>query len=912
MQEQKEYYAFISYKREDEKWAKWLQDKLEHYRFPTNLNGRSDLPKHIRPTFRDVTDLKPGLLAEEINNALRNSEWLIVVCSPRSAKSPWVCKEAQTFIDLGRADHIIPFVIEGIPFSDTTAIECYPEALLNLTGSKELLAANINEMGRDAAAIKVVARMFNLRFDTLWQRYERDKKRKRNWLISAAITSFLFVSGIAYWLFWQNMQIQEANWKMMENQAKAVAEKANQLTNDGDSYTARLLALAVLPKDLERPDRPYTIEAEGALRKACQYHNTILGRHLSSDVTASFSPDGKSVVSASADKTIRIWNVENGMQIGLLVGHTDYVTSASFSPDGKRIVSSSYDMTIRIWDVETGKQIGKPLKGHTSAVCSASFSPDGKLIVSASNDNTIRIWNAKTGQQIGKPLNGHTSGVLSASFSPDGKLIVSASVDKTIRIWDTESGQQIGKPLEGHSWHVTSAFFSPDGKRIVSSSYDMTIRIWDVETGKQIDKPLKGHTLLVRSASFSPDGKYIVSAAFDDTIRIWDAESGLQIGEPLEGHTGCVNSAFFSPNGKLIVSASNDFTIRIWDSNIGKQNGLPLEGSNIGSMRIVSFSHDCNRLVSYVEPNRLIIWDTKTGRQIGKPIEMETVGWECYSTISPDGKYVVSADTVIKIWDVQTGQLVGKPLDGYPGRKDSLRISKTIQLVLYDDNSVSFSPDSKRVVSTATNNTMQIWDVETGLRIGKPLEGHTKAVYSAVYSHDGRYIVSASADSTIRIWNAKTGQQIGKPLKGHAAGVSEAIFSYDGNRIVSVSDDNTIRFWNAKTGQQVGNTITVAVATGALSFSHNNKKILTRSAGNIIRIWDVETGQQICQPLEGCNIDKLYGATFSPDDKHIIVVADGSIIVWEFPPLQQLIDETRERFKDRPLTTEERQKYYLQ
>ncbi len=859
------------------------------------------------PTFRDVTDLKPGLLAEEINNALRNSEWLIVVCSPRSAKSPWVCKEAQTFIDLGRADHIIPFVIEGSPFSDATATECYPEALLNLTGSRELLAANINEMGRDAAAIKVVARMFNLRFDALWQRYERDKKRKRNWLISAAITSFLFVSGIAYWLYWQNQQIQKANWKMMENQAKAVAEKANQLTNEGDSYTARLLALAVLPNDLESPNRPYTIEAEGALRKACQYHNTIIGRHLSYVVTASFSPDGKRIVSASADKTIRIWNVDNGMQMGLFAGHTDRVNSASFSPDGKRIVSSSYDATIRIWDIETGQQIGKPLKGHTSSVNSASFSPDGKLIVSASSDNTIRIWNAKTGQQIGKPLEGHTSGVLSASYSPDGKLIVSASEDKTIRIWDTESGQQIGNPLKGHLWHVTSASFSPDAKRIVSSSYDMTIRIWDVETGQQIGKPLKGHTLLASSASFSPDGKYIVSSAFDNTIRIWDAETGLQIGKTLEGH-----SAFYSPNGKLIVSASNDFTIRIWDSNTEKQIGLPLEGCNTDSMSDVSFSSDCNRIASYLEPNRLIIWDTKTGRQIGKPIEMETVGWECNYSISPDGKYVVSADTVIRIWDVQTGQQVGKPLDGYPGRKDSLRISKTIQLILYGDNSFSFSPDSKRVVSTASNNTIRIWDVKTGLQIDKPLEGHTKVVNSVAFSHDGRYIVSASADSTIRIWNAKTGQQIGKPLKGHAAGVSEAIFSYDGNRIVSTSSDNTIRFWNAKTGQQVGNPITVAAASGLLSFSHNSKYILSRSAGNVIRIWDVETGLQICQPLEGCNIDKLYCVTFSPDDKHIIVVSDGSIIVWDFPPLQQLIDETRERFKNRPLTTEERQKYYLE
>lgn len=214
MEEGKEYYAFISYKREDEKWAKWLQYKLEHYRFPTNLNGRTNLPKNIRPTFRDVTDLNPGLLAEEINNALCNSEWLIVICSPRSAKSPWVCKEAQTFIDLGRADHIIPFVIEGNPFSKDAATECYPEALLNLTGSNELLAANTNEMGRDAAAIKVVARMFNLRFDMLWQRHERTKRRR--WFFAAAciLVFALASSGVGVYMTYLNTLIDRQNQQL--------------------------------------------------------------------------------------------------------------------------------------------------------------------------------------------------------------------------------------------------------------------------------------------------------------------------------------------------------------------------------------------------------------------------------------------------------------------------------------------------------------------------------------------------------------------------------------------------------------------------------------------------------------------------------------------------------------------------
>ena len=222
----KRYYAFISYKREDEKQAKWLQDKLEHYRFPTNLNGRTDLPKNVRPIFRDVTDLTPGILAEEINKALNDSQWLIIVCSPRSAKSPWVCKEAQSFIDSGRADRIIPYVIEGVPFSGDEATECYPEALLNMKGNKELLAANVNEIGREAAAIKILARMFGLRFDTLWQRHTREQKKRR--IIWGTIAAFMVVVSmiISGYFYWANNEIKEKQNKLLISQSKYLASEA--------------------------------------------------------------------------------------------------------------------------------------------------------------------------------------------------------------------------------------------------------------------------------------------------------------------------------------------------------------------------------------------------------------------------------------------------------------------------------------------------------------------------------------------------------------------------------------------------------------------------------------------------------------------------------------------------------------
>ena len=246
--------------------------------------------------------------------------------------------------------------------------------------------------------------------------------------------------------------------------------------------------------------------------------------------------------------------------IGVLKGHEDNVQSAAFSPDGKKIVSASEDYTVKVWDVQTGECI-RTLKGHEEYVQSAAFSPDGKRIVSASDDETVKVWDAQTGECI-RTLEGHENFVNSAAFSPDGKRIVSTSWDKTVKVWDAQTEECI-RTLEGHKNFVESAAFSPDGKRIVSASRDKTVKVWDAQTGECI-RTLKGHEILVHSAAFSPDGKRIVSASDDKTVKVWDAQTGECI-RTLKGHKYSVQSAAFSPDGKRIVSASADETLRIWD-----------------------------------------------------------------------------------------------------------------------------------------------------------------------------------------------------------------------------------------------------------------------------------------------------------------------------------------------------------
>ena len=146
-----------------------------------------------------------------------------------------------------------------------------------------------------------------------------------------------------------------------------------------------------------------------------------------------FSPDGRRIVTASADKTARIWDAVTAKPLHVLSGHVDLVWSAAFSPDGRRIVTASFDQTARVWDADTAKQLAV-LTGHGDDIWWAAWSPDGRRIVTASLDRTARIWDA-AGVQLAV-LSGHGDGVWSAAWSPDGRRIVTTSADQTARIWD--------------------------------------------------------------------------------------------------------------------------------------------------------------------------------------------------------------------------------------------------------------------------------------------------------------------------------------------------------------------------------------------------------------------------------------------------------------------------------------------
>ena len=241
-------------------------------------------------------------------------------------------------------------------------------------------------------------------------------------------------------------------------------------------------------------------------------------------------------------------------------------------------------------------------------------------------------------------------------------------------------------------------------------------------------------------------------------------------------------------------------------------------------------------------------------------------------SFSPDGTKIVSGsdDNTIRIWDVKTGLQIGKPLTGHASFV----------------NSVSFSPDGTKIVSGSDDETIRIWDTKTGTQIGEPLTEHTSCVNSVSFSPDGTKIASGSNDKTIRIWDVKTGLQIGKPLTGHTSRVTSVSFSPDGTKIVSGSDDGSIRIWDAETGAKLCESHTSSITS--VSFSPDGTKIVSGSFDDTIRVWDAETGLQIGEPLSGHEF-WVNSVVFSPDSKQIASGSiDGTIRIWDVKTSTQI------------------------
>ena len=381
--------------------------------------------------------------------------------------------------------------------------------------------------------------------------------------------------------------------------------------------------------------------------------------------SACFSPDESLILTASSDKTARIWSLPDGNEQTRLVGHDGSVTSARFSPDGKRVVTSSLDRTARVWQLPEGKLLFQ-LQGHTDVVQSANFSPDGRYIATASQDENAYLWDSNTGQLLRK-LSGHSRGIQSAEFSSDSKQILTASDDRSIILWDIEK-EDTPKLFSGHNSGVTHARFTLDGNQIMSITQNQTMYFWnlngEITTSFQHSSGtgsyrLSSITSLSSKFDFEPKGNNIaVVSPSDKTVKIVnlaDVEKNeASLGFPtqlLKGHKQGITDICYSAEGRFILTASQDKTAKVW--RLAPKGKLkPIEQPGVSYLD-AQFSPNGERLLAALNSGVVEERDQGDMALVSSLNGHEENVFMVHHNPSGDRFLSASRDGVINVWDAR-------------------------------------------------------------------------------------------------------------------------------------------------------------------------------------------------------------------------------------------------------------------
>jgi len=308
--------------------------------------------------------------------------------------------------------------------------------------------------------------------------------------------------------------------------------------------------------------------------------------------TPTFSPDGRHFVTTPLSEAI-LWDLESGLQQIVFAGHAPrgWITSATFSSDGRRLVTAAEDNTARIWDTESAKPRSSwfapietrsailTLAGHTRPLTSAVFNMDGRRVLTASRlDHAARLWDADTGQPIAVFSSG-SSEMLQAIFSPNGRRILTLS-NEQVQLWDAGDGRALLNVDAGaHFRSFSKAAFSADGRWIVTiggfftvtigGAFTPYISLWDADSGQVLrttggqSSTMPGRSSFLTDAQFSPDGQRVVTTSNDGKVQLWDVSTGGEL-ITLPGTPVSASHPAFSPDGHRLAASFFNDTVMVW------------------------------------------------------------------------------------------------------------------------------------------------------------------------------------------------------------------------------------------------------------------------------------------------------------------------------------------------------------
>ena len=613
------------------------------------------------------------------------------------------------------------------------------------------------------------------------------------------------------------------------------------------------------------------------------------------------SPNGKMAASGSRDGTVRLWDVQTGMVLRTLSGHSGAVFSLLFISNETLLAGSARE--IKPWNVRTGRS-ERELKTQRT-VYSMALSPDAKILAYATIgrvvlldlnqkkerelkvgdkssfrvafrptrtgdpmlavafDNIVVLYNAKTGEELGAAKHLATAEVKAIAFSPDGKFLATCGTDFWY-IWDVETK---GSLFRGTALGYGAAF-TPDSKTFALGASDL--RFFDMETGN-LKLKLTPENNLVEAVVFTPDGKFLIGGGYqtspqtsglDASLKKWETTTGAE-SEFKAGFTPSLGAIALSPDGKILASGGDDKKIRLWNLASG-QVDQPL-GEQESSVVELAFSSDNRLLASTGVQEASRFWDMTTRKEIipGGEKNKKAESQKPAPKPKPTPKPTPSPQT----------SEPENPIDQAIGALNKL--AKAVSSMNFE--MPVFSPDGKKFVTLEGSTRIALRDVKTWETL-QLLEGHTSHIYAYAFSPDGKLLASGSDDGLTIIWDTATGKEI-RTLSKHAMSVRSMAFSPDQTMLATGSNDSTIKLWDVATGRLLRTLSGYGAYVRSVVFSADGKKLVNGGLASKANVWDVATGR-LLRSLAGHHTD-VRAVVYSVDGKFLFTCSeDGTTKVW--------------------------------
>ncbi|HEV2705299.1 MAG TPA: hypothetical protein VGV59_05205 [Pyrinomonadaceae bacterium] len=605
-----------------------------------------------------------------------------------------------------------------------------------------------------------------------------------------------------------------------------------------------------------------------------RYHKEreMLEAHDEVVTSVAYSPDGRSIVTASVDGKVVIWDAVSRRETASLnwgAHPVKSVTSIAYSPDGRWLAVAAGDNTVRLWDRNAPQKEASILRGAKASLYAIAFAPDGRRLAAGGADQNILVWNLDAQAAAPIMLKANQDTVHAVAFSPDGRLLASAGND--VKLWEMLAPEPRAVTLDGHKQPVVALSFSPDGALLATGSEDGRIGLWNMRSPARTSVMLEGHDGAVTAVAFSPDGKMLGSGSEDNTVRLWDTTLPAAKPITLGRHREIVSSLAFSRDGRVLVSGGYDKKVKLWD--IALQPGLTTLRGIGASVGTLAYTPDGRRLATGNNNGEVKIWDAASRRELATFKAHEQAVRSL--AVSPDGRRLVTAgsDAAVKLWDMDAPE------------RAPLVLRSDLTRAVY---AVAFSPDGERLAAAGDDKLIKVWNLSAPEREPLTLSGHTGAVTSLVYAPDGRTLASGGLDGTLRLWNLKDARPAAVTFKmPEEEDIWAVAFSPDGRRIatggqrvVGEEKDYRVKVWDAQTGELVGVLKGHGDAVRTIAFSPDGRTIATGSVDKTVRLWSATSFQELAT-LKG-HTAAVYAVAFSPLDGRTLASAsfDWYVKLW--------------------------------